>query len=65
MTKDQICNMPFRDLLSAMGLNQANCARRFNIPLRTVQNWAGELRQAPPYVRLMMAEITGLLTSRD
>lgn len=57
-----VVRAPFRELLAAMQLSQSACSRRFWIPLRTVQGWAGETRACPPYVRLMMAELTGLLT---
>lgn len=54
-----VANDPFKDLLKLMGLNQSQCATRFRIPLRTVQDWAGERRSCAPYLRLMMAEATG------
>ena len=60
MTHDEILAVPFRDLLKAMDLTQTECCRRFEIPLRTVQHWANGDRECPPYVRLMMAELTGI-----
>lgn len=51
---------PFKTYLSLLGLTQSECARRFCIPLRTVQNWAGGERSCPLYLRLMMAEIMGI-----
>lgn len=60
----QVANAPFKDFLVLLGLNQAKCAERFCIPLRTVQDWAGERRTPPPYVRLMMAEAAGVLQIR-
>ena len=66
MTHDEILTVPFRDLLKAMDLTQAECSRRFEIPLRTIQNWAATspvaYRECPSYVRLMMAELTGIRT---
>lgn len=66
MTPDEIAAIPFRDLLQAMGMTQAECSRRFSIPLRTIQNWVSDVpgnhRDCPAYVRLMMAEITGIKT---
>ena len=59
-----VANDPFKVLLECMGLSQTQCSTRFCIPLRTVQNWAGELRTPAPYVRLMMAELAGLLDIR-
>lgn len=60
-----VANDPFKDLLDRMGLNQSQCSRRFCIPLRTIQGWAGETRSAPHYVRLMMAELSGIVRLRD
>lgn len=56
---------PFRDLLERMSLRQTQCSCRFCIPLRTVQDWVGERRTPPLYVRLMMAEAVGVLDIRD
>lgn len=60
MTHDEILAAPFRDLLKAIDLNQSECSRRFEIPLRTIAHWAAGDRECPPYVRLMMAELTGI-----
>lgn len=61
----RVVNDPFRELLSLIGLNQTQCSTRFCIPLRTVQSWALGERPCPSYVRLMMAELTGLLQLRN
>ena len=50
-------NLPFRDLLRELGLSQTACARRFCIPLRTIQNWARNIARCPVYTRLMISEI--------
>lgn len=60
-----VANDPFKSLLGRMGLKQTECSTRFCIPLRTVQDWAGERRTPPPYVRLMMAEAVGIVKLRD
>ncbi len=60
-----VANDPFKGLLNLMGLTQTECSIRFCIPLRTVQGWALGERTAPPYVRLMMAELTGIIKIRD
>ena len=39
------------------GLGQTQLARRFGIPLRTVQNWHSGIRPAPEYVVRMMRKI--------
>lgn len=53
----QAVNLPFRELLRELRLTQTSCARRFVIPLRTVQNWAGNIARCPVYTRLMISEI--------
>ena len=42
--------MTFKELRSMTDLNQTQFASYFNIPLRTVQNWEGGLRQPPEYL---------------
>ena len=51
-----------RELIAEAGLNQSKFARRFNIPLRTVQDWCGERRKMPEYLKFMVAELLDLLT---
>ena len=60
MNRDEISGLPFRSLLKAMSMTQTQCSRRFDIPLRTIQHWASGDRDCPPYIKLMMAELTGL-----
>lgn len=60
----RVANAPFKTLLSMMGLTQIKAMTRFCIPRRTIQNWAAEVRPCPPYIRLFMAEVTGLLSLR-
>lgn len=57
MMREELTALAFRDFLAALGLTQTECARRFSIPLRTVQHWAAGDRDCPAYVRLMMAEL--------
>lgn len=46
-----------KELCTEYGLSQTALAKRFGIPLRTVQNWAGGQRSAPDYVVKMMDEL--------
>lgn len=50
-------NAPFRDFLAAFGVKQTKLSHRFGIPIRTIQDWAGERRSCPIYVRKMMATL--------
>lgn len=51
----------FRDLLRELGLGQTELARRYQIPLRTVQNWASGVNDCPAYTRLMIARLEGYI----
>ena len=57
----QAACLPIRELLPAMGLTQTGLSRRYGIPLRTVQDWAGERRTPPLWLRLMLADLAGWL----
>ena len=57
----RIFHVPFWDFLRLLEMSQTQVSKRFCIPLRTVQDWAGERRSCAPYIRLMMAEIVGIL----
>jgi transcriptional regulator with XRE-family HTH domain len=46
-----------RDICKEYGYSQTALAKRFGIPLRTVQNWHGGQREPAPYVVPMMDEI--------
>jgi DNA-binding transcriptional regulator YiaG len=46
-----------KEICEKYGFSQTGLAKRFGIPLRTVQNWAGGQRPAPTYVVSMMVEI--------
>lgn len=45
------------DLLSRYQMSQTDFARYFDIPVRTVQQWAALEHRCPPYVLAMAAEI--------
>lgn len=56
-----------KDLCTEYGLGQSALARRFDIPIRTVQNWYAGVRNPPDYVVRMMDEllrIDGLLEAK-
>lgn len=52
-----VAALPFKDFLACMDLTQTECSRRYCIPLRTVQGWAGGSRTPPMYVRYMIAQL--------
>lgn len=49
-----------KDICTEYGYSQTALAKRFSIPLRTVQNWHGGQREPAPYVVPMMEEILRL-----
>lgn len=51
--------LPFRALLTELGLTQSELSRRYVIPLRTVQAWAAGDRVPPDYLRLLLAKAEG------
>lgn len=46
-----------RELLAQHYLSQADFARSFGVPLRTVQNWCLGARPCPAYILAMAAEL--------
>lgn len=50
-----------KELIAEAGLTQSTFSRRFNIPIRTVQDWCGDRRKMPDYLKMMVAEILGFI----
>lgn len=50
-----------RELVARTGLSQTAFAKQVGVPLRTVQDWCGEKRACPIYVRFLLAEHYKLL----
>ncbi len=57
--------LPFRDFLALTGYTRAGLARRFCIPLITLDQWLSGKRNPPPYVRLLLAECTGIISREE
>ena len=51
---------PVAELCKHYGLSQTELARRFEIPLRTVQDWHAGRRKAPNYVVSMIDRLLQL-----
>ena len=49
--------MTIKEICEKHGLSQTALAKRFGIPLRTVQDWHAGRRVPPDYVVSMMVEI--------
>ena len=51
---------PIAQLCERYGLSQTALAKKFDIPLRTVQDWHGGRRKAPDYVVGMIDRLLSL-----
>lgn len=56
-----LAHLPMRELVVRTGLSQTSFAKQAGIPRRTVQDWCGEKRACPAYVRFLLAEHYKLL----
>lgn len=57
----ELAHLSMRELVASTGLSQTAFAKQAGIPRRTVQDWCGEKRACPTYVRFLLAEHFGLL----
>lgn len=57
----EMAHLSMRELVARTGLSQTAFAKQAGVPLRTVQDWCGEKRACPTYVRFLLAEHFGLL----
>lgn len=53
-------HLTIRGIRQHTGLSQAAFATRYCIPTRTLEDWERGLRSCPDYLRLMLAEDTGM-----
>mgnify|MGYP004464134547 CR=1 FL=1 len=56
-----LAHLPMRELVARTGLSQTAFAKQAGIPRRTVQDWCGEKRACPTYVKFLLAEHFELL----
>ena len=59
--------LTIKEICEKYQIKQSALARRFGIPLRTVQDWHGGRRTPPEYVVRMIVELLehGLKTEKD
>lgn len=55
-------HLTIRDIRQHTGLSQAAFATRYCIPTRTLEDWERGVRSCPDYLRLLLAQATGLYT---
>lgn len=48
--------MTIKEAREQAGLSRAEMARRFEIPIRTLENWESGNRTPPPYVEKLIIE---------
>lgn len=53
----------FRELHRISGRSLADLSREYRLPLRTLENWSGGQREAPPYVLQLLA--FAILSDKD
>lgn len=56
-----VAHLSMRELVARTGLSQTAFAKQAGVPRRTVQDWCGEKRACPTYVRFLLAEHYNLL----
>nr|DAH66966.1 MAG TPA: Regulatory protein-modification, helix-turn-helix, transcriptional regulato, DNA [Caudoviricetes sp.] len=56
-----VAHLSMRELVARTGLSQTAFAKQAGVPRRTVQDWCGEKRACPTYVRFLLAEHYKLL----
>lgn len=57
-----VAHLTVRQIREHTGLTQAAFGERYAVPCRTIQNWEQGTNKCPDYVRLMLAQLTGLYT---
>lgn len=57
-----VAHLTIRDIRQHTGLSQAAFATRYCIPTRTVEDWERGVRNCHDYLRLLLAQDTGLYT---
>ncbi len=55
-------HLTIRDIRQHTGLSQAAFATRYCIPVRTLEDWERGVRSCPDYLRLLLAQATGIYT---
>lgn len=55
-------HLTIRDIRQHTGLSQVAFATRYCIPTRTLEDWERGVRRCPDYLRLLLAQDTGLYT---
>lgn len=55
-----VAHLTIKDIRTAIGLSQAAFAQHFCIPCRSIENWESGVSACPDYLRLLLAQATGL-----
>lgn len=57
--------MDIKEIRELTGLNQTDFAKKYNIPLRTYQNWEGGRRNPPEYVLTLLRTVVEMEYSNN
>lgn len=57
--------MTIAEICKKHGVGQTELARRFNVPLRTIQDWYAGRRVPPAYVVTMMDELLAMDAKKE
>lgn len=49
--------MKVKKIRELTGLNQSEFSRKYNIPLRTIQDWEAERRTPPEYILALLERV--------
>lgn len=60
-----VAHLTIRDIRQHTGLSQAAFAARYCIPRRSVENWESGVSTCPDYLRLLLAQVTGLYARKE
>lgn len=57
-----VAHLTIRDIRQHTGLSRAAFGTRYCIPTRTLEDWERGVRSCPDYLRLLLAQATGIYT---
>lgn len=49
--------MTIKEIRSLSGLSQSKFGAKYNIPLRTIQDWEAEIRTPPKYINELLERV--------
>lgn len=62
---DFVATTDLKEILKHKGIGQSKLAKRYNIPIRTVQNWCMGIAKCPDYLKVLICKDLGMLPDFD